>query len=145
MHVRRPYTPHGNIVDVWGDEQPSRTRPEAKEPPRSGCWRLRSVGFGSLFGKNRPHGWPSSGPPLHRGRDSQVLNGDINPGRVFDRTIPLADVPAGYAAMDARDALKVLVTPCDPRRDRGARYGIVDGVQMGPGFMATKASEVCGP
>jgi threonine dehydrogenase-like Zn-dependent dehydrogenase len=30
---------------------------------------------------------------------------------VFDRTVGLDDVPAGYAAMDAREALKVLVQP----------------------------------
>jgi len=40
-----------------------------------------------------------------------VLNGEIEPGRVFDRTIPLDDVAAGYAAMDTREALKVMLTP----------------------------------
>jgi threonine dehydrogenase-like Zn-dependent dehydrogenase len=39
-----------------------------------------------------------------------VLSGQINPGRVFDRTISLTDVPAGYRAMDQRDALKVMIT-----------------------------------
>ena len=39
----------------------------------------------------------------------QVLSGEIDPGRVFDRTVGIDDVPAGYAAMDAREALKVLV------------------------------------
>ena len=40
-----------------------------------------------------------------------VLDGTVNPGRVFDRTIDLDDVPAGYAAMDTREALKVMVRP----------------------------------
>ena len=40
-----------------------------------------------------------------------VLDGSIEPGRVFDRTIGLDDVPAGYQAMADRDALKVLVRP----------------------------------
>ncbi|WP_449373113.1 zinc-dependent alcohol dehydrogenase family protein [Arthrobacter psychrolactophilus] len=40
-----------------------------------------------------------------------VLDGTINPGRVFDRTIGLDDVPAGYQAMADRQALKVLVRP----------------------------------
>ncbi|NKG19764.1 zinc-binding dehydrogenase [Paeniglutamicibacter terrestris] len=40
-----------------------------------------------------------------------VLDGSINPGKVFDRTITLDEVPAGYAAMAAREALKVLVRP----------------------------------
>jgi threonine dehydrogenase-like Zn-dependent dehydrogenase len=40
-----------------------------------------------------------------------VLSGKINPGKVFDRTVNLNDVAAGYAAMNDRSALKVLVTP----------------------------------
>ncbi len=40
-----------------------------------------------------------------------VLEGRLNPGRVFDQTVGLDGVPAGYAAMSDRTALKVLVTP----------------------------------
>jgi threonine dehydrogenase-like Zn-dependent dehydrogenase len=40
-----------------------------------------------------------------------VLAGEIDPGRIFDRAVPLDDVAAGYAAMDARDALKVMLVP----------------------------------
>ena len=40
-----------------------------------------------------------------------VLDGTIEPGRVFDRTVDLDGVPAGYQAMADRDALKVLVRP----------------------------------
>lgn len=40
-----------------------------------------------------------------------VLNGKVEPGRVFDRTIGLEEVPDGYRAMAAREALKVLITP----------------------------------
>ncbi|MGW7049652.1 zinc-dependent alcohol dehydrogenase family protein [Streptomyces avermitilis] len=40
-----------------------------------------------------------------------VLEGKVEPGRVFDRTVGLDDVPAGYRAMDDREALKVLVRP----------------------------------
>jgi len=40
-----------------------------------------------------------------------VLSGAIAPGRVFDRELPLADVADGYRAMDAREAIKVLLTP----------------------------------
>ncbi|ALE05745.1 IMP dehydrogenase [Arthrobacter sp. ERGS1:01] len=40
-----------------------------------------------------------------------VLDGTIEPGKVFDRTIGLDDVPAGYQAMADRRALKVLVRP----------------------------------
>jgi threonine dehydrogenase-like Zn-dependent dehydrogenase len=40
-----------------------------------------------------------------------ILDGTIEPGRVFDRTVGLAGVPDGYRAMAAGDALKVLVRP----------------------------------
>jgi threonine dehydrogenase-like Zn-dependent dehydrogenase len=40
-----------------------------------------------------------------------VLEGRIEPGRVFDRVVPLDEVPDGYRAMDSREALKVLVEP----------------------------------
>ena len=40
-----------------------------------------------------------------------VLDGTIEPGKVFDRTIDLDEVPDGYRAMDDREALKVLVRP----------------------------------
>jgi threonine dehydrogenase-like Zn-dependent dehydrogenase len=40
-----------------------------------------------------------------------VLEGTIEPGKVFDRTVTLDDVPAGYRAMADREALKVLITP----------------------------------
>ena len=40
-----------------------------------------------------------------------ILEGRVEPGRVFDRTIGLADVAAGYRAMADRDALKVLIRP----------------------------------
>lgn len=40
-----------------------------------------------------------------------VLNGTIEPGRVFDRAVSLEDVPKGYRAMANREALKVLVGP----------------------------------
>ncbi len=38
-----------------------------------------------------------------------VLEGKIQPGRVFDRVIGLDEVPEGYRAMDAREAIKVMV------------------------------------
>ncbi|MDU9000233.1 zinc-dependent alcohol dehydrogenase family protein [Streptomyces mirabilis] len=40
-----------------------------------------------------------------------VLEGKIEPGRVFDRTVSVDEVPDGYRAMAAREALKVLVQP----------------------------------
>ena len=40
-----------------------------------------------------------------------ILDGTVEPGRVFDRTIGLDGVPDGYRAMADRDALKVLIKP----------------------------------
>lgn len=40
-----------------------------------------------------------------------VMEGRIQPGRVFDRTVDLDGVPDGYRAMHDREALKVLIRP----------------------------------
>jgi hypothetical protein len=40
-----------------------------------------------------------------------ILDGKIEPGRVFDRTVGLEEVPDGYRAMNDREALKVMVRP----------------------------------
>jgi threonine dehydrogenase-like Zn-dependent dehydrogenase len=40
-----------------------------------------------------------------------VLEGRIEPGRVFDRAVGLDEVPDGYRAMNDREAIKVMVTP----------------------------------
>jgi threonine dehydrogenase-like Zn-dependent dehydrogenase len=40
-----------------------------------------------------------------------ILEGRIEPGRVFDRTVDLDGVPDGYRAMDEREAIKVMVEP----------------------------------
>jgi threonine dehydrogenase-like Zn-dependent dehydrogenase len=40
-----------------------------------------------------------------------ILDGKIEPGRVFDRVVPLNEVPEGYRAMDEREAIKVMVEP----------------------------------
>lgn len=69
------------------------------------------LGFG-MFAKNIAL---AGGPAPARAYIDQllpdVLEGTIEPGKVFDRTIELDDTPTGYKAMDQRDALKVLVTP----------------------------------
>jgi threonine dehydrogenase-like Zn-dependent dehydrogenase len=41
----------------------------------------------------------------------RVLSGRIDPGKVFDLTLPLARVADGYRAMDERRAIKALLTP----------------------------------
>ncbi|MFG2003888.1 zinc-dependent alcohol dehydrogenase family protein [Spirillospora sp. NPDC048911] len=70
------------------------------------------VGFTSLFG---PNVTLTGGPAPARAYIEElmpgVLDGTVQPGKVFDRTIGLPEVPDGYRAMDRREALKVLVRP----------------------------------
>jgi threonine dehydrogenase-like Zn-dependent dehydrogenase len=40
-----------------------------------------------------------------------IWNRTINPGKVFDLTLPLAEVAEGYRAMDERRAIKALLRP----------------------------------
>jgi threonine dehydrogenase-like Zn-dependent dehydrogenase len=40
-----------------------------------------------------------------------VWSGKINPGKVFDLTLPLDRVAEGYLAMDERRAIKALLQP----------------------------------
>ena len=40
-----------------------------------------------------------------------ILDGTVDPGRVFDVELPLEQAAEGYALMDRRDALKVMLRP----------------------------------
>jgi threonine dehydrogenase-like Zn-dependent dehydrogenase len=40
-----------------------------------------------------------------------IWSGRIDPGKVFDLTLPLSEVAEGYRAMDERRAVKTLLTP----------------------------------
>jgi threonine dehydrogenase-like Zn-dependent dehydrogenase len=41
----------------------------------------------------------------------RIWSGAIDPGKVFDLTLPLSEVAEGYAAMDERRAIKTLLQP----------------------------------
>jgi threonine dehydrogenase-like Zn-dependent dehydrogenase len=70
------------------------------------------VGFGSLFGRNITlTGGPAPARAYIEELLPDILDGTINPGKVFDRAIALDEVPDGYRAMDSRSALKVLIKP----------------------------------
>ncbi|PSL02829.1 threonine dehydrogenase-like Zn-dependent dehydrogenase [Haloactinopolyspora alba] len=70
------------------------------------------VGFGSLFGKNVTlNGGPAPVRAYIEQGLADVLEGRIEPGRVFDRVVDLDDAAEAYRAMDARESLKVAVTP----------------------------------
>ncbi|MFV0635009.1 zinc-binding dehydrogenase [Demequina sp.] len=75
-------------------------------------YELAPVGFGSLFGKNaRLAGGPAPVRAYLEDAIQDVLTGEINPGKVFDRTVGFDAIPEGYQAMDAREALKVMIDP----------------------------------
>ncbi|WP_204911812.1 zinc-binding dehydrogenase [Microlunatus spumicola] len=71
-----------------------------------------AVGFASLFGKNATlTGGPATVRAYLEAAIPRVLDGSIDPGRVFDRELPLDDVAEAYRLMDSREALKVLIRP----------------------------------
>ncbi|MEJ2183956.1 MAG: zinc-dependent alcohol dehydrogenase family protein [Nitrospirota bacterium] len=64
-----------------------------------------------FFAHVRLHGGPA---PVRRYLPELidlVWNGKINPGKVFDLTLPLDQVAEGYRAMDERRAIKTLLRP----------------------------------
>lgn len=70
------------------------------------------VGFGSLFGRNITL---TGGPAPVRAYITElmpdILDGSIEPGKVFDATTTMDGIPQGYRDMDARRSLKVLIRP----------------------------------
>lgn len=70
------------------------------------------IGFGSLFAGNITlTGGPAPARAYIEELLPAVLDGTIEPGKVFDQTVDLDGVPDGYRAMHNRDAVKVLVQP----------------------------------
>ncbi|BEL04495.1 zinc-dependent alcohol dehydrogenase family protein [Actinoplanes sichuanensis] len=70
------------------------------------------VGIGSLFFRNiRLTGGAAPTRPYIAELLPDVLNGTVDPGKVFDATTDLTGVPTGYRQMAARESLKVLVHP----------------------------------
>ncbi|MFJ9026872.1 zinc-dependent alcohol dehydrogenase family protein [Streptomyces sp. NPDC102259] len=68
------------------------------------------IGFGSLFRHNlRLAGGPAPVRAYIEELMPDILNGTIEPGKVFDVTTDLDGVPAGYQDMADRKSLKVLV------------------------------------
>lgn len=75
--------------------------------PHNALLDLRPVFFTLV----RLHGGPS---PVRRYLPDLiklVLDGKINPGKVFDLTLPLGQVAEAYRAMDERRAIKALLRP----------------------------------
>jgi len=66
-------------------------------------------GVSTFFGNVTIAGGPAPARAYIEGLLTDVLEGRIEPGRVFDRAGPLDEVPDGYRAMNDREALKVLI------------------------------------
>jgi threonine dehydrogenase-like Zn-dependent dehydrogenase len=87
---------HGGVISRVGV-------PQYEEAP---------IGFGSLFRHNvRLAGGPAPVRAYIEELMPDILDGNIEPGKVFDTTTDVEGVPAGYQDMDERKSLKVLVTP----------------------------------
>jgi threonine dehydrogenase-like Zn-dependent dehydrogenase len=68
-------------------------------------------GVSTFFDNVRIAGGPAPARAYIEELLPDVLEGRIEPGRVFDRVGRLDDVPDGYRAMNDREALKVMVEP----------------------------------
>jgi threonine dehydrogenase-like Zn-dependent dehydrogenase len=66
-------------------------------------------GVSTFFGNVTIAGGPAPARAYIEGLLPDVLEGRIEPGRVFDRAGSLDEVPDGYRAMNDREALKVLI------------------------------------
>jgi threonine dehydrogenase-like Zn-dependent dehydrogenase len=63
-----------------------------------------------FFGQSRMLGGPAPVRRFLPDLIDRVLSGKIQPGKVFDLQLPLAEVAEGYKAMDERRAIKVMLT-----------------------------------
>jgi threonine dehydrogenase-like Zn-dependent dehydrogenase len=68
-------------------------------------------GFATFFGNVTISGGPAPARAYIEELLPDVLDGRIEPGRVFDRSGGLDEVPDGYRAMNDREAIKVMVEP----------------------------------
>jgi threonine dehydrogenase-like Zn-dependent dehydrogenase len=64
-----------------------------------------------FFAHVRFHGGPAPVRQYLPDLIDRVWKGEINPGKVFDLTLPLEKVAEGYRAMDERLAIKTLLRP----------------------------------
>jgi threonine dehydrogenase-like Zn-dependent dehydrogenase len=128
-----------DIVDTRGEEGVARVKElthgvgadsvlECVGTPESMMQAIRSTRPGGFVYVGVPHGVTLDGAELfythvhlHGGPApvrrflseliDLVWTGRINPGKVFDLTLPLANVAEGYRAMDERRAIKTLLRP----------------------------------
>ena len=63
-----------------------------------------------FFSHTHLHGGPAPVRRFLPDLIERISSGSIDPGKVFDLTLPLADAAEGYRAMDQRRAIKTLLT-----------------------------------
>jgi threonine dehydrogenase-like Zn-dependent dehydrogenase len=67
-------------------------------------------GINLFFSHAHLHGGPAPVRQYLPEHIELISSGTIDPGKVFDLTLPLAEAEAGYRAMDERTAIKTLLT-----------------------------------
>jgi threonine dehydrogenase-like Zn-dependent dehydrogenase len=106
-----------SVLECVGLDQSTRTAIEIARPGgaigRVGVPQSEPMpgGQASFYGNVRIGGGPAPVRAYIEELLPDILDGTIEPGRVFDRTVDLDGVPDGYRAMDEREALKVMVEP----------------------------------
>ena len=117
VSIDAPWPTHSSTECTPSPPVSSRTRSTASTPrseTTSVAPKSRTEMPGSLpafFGNITIGGGPA---PVRAYLDEllpDVLEGRIDPGRVFDRTVGLDGVPDGYRAMANRESIKVMVSP----------------------------------
>jgi threonine dehydrogenase-like Zn-dependent dehydrogenase len=118
VELVRELTGHGahSVLECVGLEEAVVTALEIARPGgavgRVGVPQDETLPGGIAFWKNVSIG---GGPAPARAYIEEllpdVLEGTIEPGRVFDRLTDLDGVPDGYRAMDEREAIKVMIEP----------------------------------
>ena len=105
--VRKLTGGHGvhSVLECVGNEQAMLTAVDIAAPGRR-RWSRRSS---SLSGNRCVGAAPTRAYMAELLPD--VLEGRIDPGRAFDRTVGINEVSDGYRAMDKREAIKVMVKP----------------------------------
>jgi threonine dehydrogenase-like Zn-dependent dehydrogenase len=68
-------------------------------------------GEAAFYGNVRVAGGPAPARAYIEELLPDILDGTIEPGRVFDRTVDLDGVPDGYRAMADRESIKVMIEP----------------------------------
>jgi threonine dehydrogenase-like Zn-dependent dehydrogenase len=80
---------------------------------RVGIPQHEAIGGGeaAFFGNVKIGGGPAPARAYIDELLPDILDGSIEPGKVFDRTVDLDGVPDGYRAMADRESIKVMVRP----------------------------------